>query len=245
MTSTRTRAATARRAALVSVLALGGTLMLGSTGAAAAGAVTIIPSCGYTITARGTYMLATDLTCQGETTAITIAANNVELLLGKHTLDGGDGDGVVANGVRGLRIVGGTISGFNGRAIDITNARGVLIAGVTEAANTGGIVLESCVGCLVVGCRTSDSDVGISLSGSSPNTQIAGNTATRNNVIGIQVLAGTQGVRLTGNVATDNQGVDLLDANLPGSCVNIWRGNSFETDNETGAAFGPGAGCIR
>ena len=47
------------------------------------------------------------------------------------------------------------------------------------------------------------------------------------------------------NLARAN-GVDLVDFNnLPGACVNLWRGNSFETDNEDGAAAGPGAGCIR
>jgi hypothetical protein len=48
----------------------------------------------------------------------------------------------------------------------------------------------------------------------------------------------------TGNQATGNGEADLVDQRFP-ACVSTWRGNRFATDNETGAAAGPGAGCIR
>ena len=34
----------------------------------------------------------------------------------------------------------------------------------------------------------------------------------------------------------------MEDQNLPDACVNTWRANSFDTDNE---GDGPGTGCIR
>jgi hypothetical protein len=57
--------------------------------------------------------------------------------------------------------------------------------------------------------------------------------------------------RLEGNQATGNDADgggfdhDLFDANVGRGCFNTWRANSFVTDNEEGAAAGPGAGCIQ
>ena len=61
------------------------------------------------------------------------------------------------------------------------------------------------------------------------------------------MTGGSTGNQLEGNTApgndTDGNGDrDLFDANIGSGCVNIWRGNSFVTDNE---GDGPGAGCIR
>ena len=73
---------------------------------------------------------------------------------------------------------------------------------------------------------------------------VQGNTTTGNGAGGIEVVAGAIGNRLEGNQATGNTPFDLIDENIP-ACVNTWLSNSFVTDNESGAAFGPGAGCIR
>src|SRR3954447_4228798 len=112
--NTRTRDTTARRMAL----ALGGALTLASAGPAAAGTVQFT-ACPYTIPAPGTYVLAADFACGG---GITVQADDVQLVLGKHTITGLGislgGDGVVATSHKGLRVVGGTITGF-GRGIDI------------------------------------------------------------------------------------------------------------------------------
>jgi parallel beta-helix repeat protein len=77
---------------------------------------------------------------------------------------------------------------------------------------------------------------------SSGNT-LRGNEVNRNRV-GISVSNRAVSNLIQSNTALDNRIRDLQDFNLPG-CVNTWRSNSFVIDNESGAAFGPGAGCIR
>jgi parallel beta-helix repeat protein len=72
------------------------------------------------------------------------------------------------------------------------------------------------------------------------------NTASGNGVgisLGTTLGAGSSGNTFQLNQALGN-GLDLQDFNLPTS-ANIWRNNEFVSDNETGAAFGPGAGIIR
>jgi parallel beta-helix repeat protein len=236
-----TRDTTARRAALAGTLALGGALLLASAGPAAAATVQFA-ACPYTIPAPGTYVLAADLPCPAGFAAITVKANNVQLVLGKHTLaspQGGSFVGVFADGVTGLRVVGGTVTGFE-RGILIAAASGAGISGTTVSGNGGlGILLDSCASCQVTDSRASDDGgYGIVVHGDSPNTRVAGNTATGNG-IGIRMDEETTGVRLTDNVATGNGVYDLEDDTPAPPCANTWRDNRFAT---TG---GLGAGCIR
>lgn len=238
--------------ALAGTLGLGGVLVLGSARPAAADTVQFA-ACNYTISAPGTYVLATDLTCSsapgplGFPLGIWVIANNVRLVLGNRTLAGGGADfGILAQNVTGLRIEGGTVTGFSEEGLHIEAAPGARIAGVTASGNGGdGIDLQDCAGCLVAGNRASgNGNIGIHFVGSGPNTRVTGSTATDNQAAGIGLFAGSTGDRLTGNLATGNGEFDLIDNNLP-ACVNTWRGNRFATDNETGAAAGPGAGCIQ
>src|ERR671938_549344 len=92
-------------AAGLAAVTLGGALVLGDAGPAAA-ATFQIRSCPYTIKTPGTYVLAKDLTCPGLGRAVMVAANGVRLILGRHTLDGQNlGDaGVFAEGVTGLSV---------------------------------------------------------------------------------------------------------------------------------------------
>jgi hypothetical protein len=84
-----------------------------------------------------------------------------------------------------------------------------------------------------------------SLFGVEQSCHVNGMTVTGNESLGIVLSFNTFGNIINGNTVLDN-GVDLYDVNLGASgCVNRWIGNTFETDNETGADFGPGAGCIR
>src|SRR4051812_2522389 len=100
----RTRDTTARRMALAGILGLGGALALASAGPAAA-AVPIM-QCGTTIGTPGTYVLAADLTCPFGVIGIVVQADNVHLVLGKHsiTLINRTGNGIYASNVTGLRI---------------------------------------------------------------------------------------------------------------------------------------------
>jgi parallel beta-helix repeat protein len=205
-------------------------------------------------------VLTTDLACSGPGGApvgIIVAASNVRLVLGKHTLTSASTStseavvGILAGAgagptITGLRIVGGTITGFSGFGIFIENASGTRIVGVTASGNdAGGILLQDCAGCQVVNSRANDTgNIGIHLTDST-NTWVFGNTTAGNQFAGIRLIGGgSAGVRVANNVATGNGEFDLLDQNVP-TCVNTWRRNRFVTDNESGAAFGPRAGCIR
>jgi parallel beta-helix repeat protein len=239
-----TRDTIARRMALVGVLALGGALLLESAGPAAA-ATHLITRCPYRIAAPGTYVLTRNLICP-PFTAIEVAANDVTLVLGRHTIDGqGQGTlGVFTSGkksVTGLRVLGGTLVRY-GTGIWLEKSPGARVVGVGASGNLVGIFLLDCSGCVVIGNRTDGNAYGIDINRS--NARIIGNTARGNEEVGIDVEPGSAGDRLIGNTARGN-GTDLFDHNLPGACANVWRRNRFATDNETGAAAGPGKGCIR
>jgi len=213
----RTRGTAAHKAALV----LGGALLLGSAGPASATA--FITSCGYQITAPGTYLLTQNLTCSGD--GIDVRASNVHLVLAKHTLTGvGVGVGVLVEGssapLTGITVVGGTITGFD-TGVTLSRVSGAPIASVVTGVNASG------------------NRLGITLIIGSTNVRVVGNTAN-NNAFGIIVQRDSTGNILAGNKATGSGGADLSDGNS--SCANTWRGNRFATDFE---GDGPGKGCIR
>src|SRR3954447_18043687 len=112
---------------------LGGALATLAGGGRPAAAATLIQNCPYTISLSGTYILARDLTCSGP--AITVTANNVNLVLAGHTLTGpAGGSGVFARNATSLTITGGTIVGF-GTDIQLTTTANARVTGVTA---TGG-----------------------------------------------------------------------------------------------------------
>jgi parallel beta-helix repeat protein len=284
----RTERSSPRWAALGLLLGVG-------LGTGSAEAQTLIDECPFTITEPGIYQLAGDLDC-GEGESIIILADNVRLDLGSGTLTGPDDgvtDGVIAPGteddpITGLRINGGTITGFEA-AILLDFAPGARIAGVTGAAinledspralivgntaangNNDGILVFRCdrctltlnrvldngdegmvvtetTGARVVGnTATGNGEDGIDLDVGTHDNLVVGNRTTGNGQSGIEVSDGATGNRFTLNKSVDNglsgSGFDMEDQNLPDSCVNTWRANLFETDNE---GDGPGTGCIR
>jgi parallel beta-helix repeat protein len=293
--TTRTERSSPRWAALGLLLGLG-------IGTGSAEAQNLIDECPFTITEPGSYQLAGDLECEGE--GIIILADNVRLNLGGGTLTGpddGDSDGVIAPGseddpITGLRINGGTITGFNA-AIVLDFAPGARIAGVTASANDGGINVEDSPRTLIVGNTAANNDQdgiivlrcdrstftlnrvldngdegivltettgarvagnatsgngedGIDLDVETHDNLVVANRTTGNGQSGIEVgitevIDASTGNRLTLNRSVDNgleSGFDMEDLSLPDACVNTWRANSFETDNE---GDGPGSGCIR
>jgi len=221
---------------------LGGVLVMGGAGTAEA-ATFRIRSCPYTINTPGTYVLATDLICPGLGRAVTVAANNVRLLLGSHTLDGQNlGDaGIFAEGVTGLSVEGGTLTRFD-YGVSLGDTPGARVLGVNASGgNEFGISVGGCAGCRIVGNRTNGNEEdGIDVL-SSPDARIIRNTATDNGFDGIAIVEGSTGDRLKRNRAAGSGHFDLYDGNLP-TCVNTWRRNRFTTDNE---GDGPGRGCIR
>src|SRR3954451_458378 len=144
MTRKLTRGATALALGL-----LGGALAGGGRPAEAA---TLIQSCGFTAMLPGTYVLARDLTCPG--TAITVAANNVNLVLAGHTLTAiatFGRDGLFAQSVTGLTITGGTIVGFNNFGLDLSNTPDARVTGVTVTGSLAGILVVDTTGARLTG----------------------------------------------------------------------------------------------
>ena len=176
--------------------------------------------CPYTITVPDLYVLARDLDCPGD--GITIAADNVHLVLAGHTLTGsGGGAGVRAEGtpanptLEGLRIETGTVTGFED-GINVRNAPGARVTAVTATGNERrGIYVAQSPNARIEGNTATDNSVG-HLRGGLRRLPIAGNRATGNargfSPDGIQ-LDSTTGARVEGNTATGN-GDDGLDLRL-------------------------------
>jgi parallel beta-helix repeat protein len=252
------RRTSTRGAAALALGLLGGALATLAGGGRPAAAVTLIQTCGFTATLPGTYVLARDLlTCSGR--VITVAANNVNLVLAGHTLTAApDGaGGVIAENVTGLKITGGAIVGFS-IGIELDNTPDARVTGVTATGNhsvgifvsrttgarlsgntvtnngTAGIRLSSTTGAQLAGNTATNNRVGITLVFDSDGNRVVGNTVTGNGSFGIQVQPSSTGNQFRGNTATGNS-PDLGDDNPP-PCANNWHGNTFATKGGAGAA---------
>lgn len=102
------------------VLALASTAVLSAGRAEALTLVNPAGGCGQTLSAPGEYLLTGDLACSGPVSGILITASNVTFYLGGHTISNTTCDpsasfgGVFVMGpVSGVRVEGGTVSGFN------------------------------------------------------------------------------------------------------------------------------------
>lgn len=255
-----------RGATLASALALAG--MATGQKTVAAQAPRLISSCPYTIMAPDTHVLTRDLICPAP--AITVAPNvdDVRLVLGVHTLtflgpndpDVFDENGIVAVGtsedpIAGLRVVGGTVAGFD-NGVFVRGAPSARVTGVTAAGNQRrgiyvdqspgawlvgntargnnreGIYAEDCDGCQIVGNRAIGngregfSDDGIQLD-STAGARVAGNTATGNGDDGLDVSFSSADNVVQGNAFTGNlgSGIDVVDGS---------RGNQFVGNLATG-----------
>lgn len=219
----------ARRVALASTVALAGVAAGQETIAAQAPRPIPISSCPYTIIAPGTYVLTRDLICPAP--AITVAADNVRLVLGGRTLtflgpsdpeeSGIDARGVPsdpdagtpADPLTGLWIGTGTVTGFDD-GVFIRNAPGARVTGVTATGNQRrGIYVDQSSSTWLVGNTARDNEEGI-YAEDCDGCQIVGNRAIGNareiSSDGIQ-LDSTAGARVVGNTATGNgdDGIDL------------------------------------
>ena len=169
-----------RRAAALALGLLGGALAALAGGGRPAAAATLIQSCPFTAMTPGPYVLVGDLTCPSP--AITVTANDVNLVLGGRTLTALNpaSFGVRAQNVTALRISSGTITGF-GNGISLLNTPGASIAAVTVTGTSprNGIDAQFCNVCQFAGSRTTNGfGSGISVSGT--GAKLLGNTATGN-----------------------------------------------------------------
>jgi len=94
-----------------------------------------INSLPYFITNSGSYYLAASLTV-GDDHGVVIQADNVTLDLMGFTLQGGTGYGIYApNAQRNAIIRNGIVSGWGGSGVDLANASGCLVEGITSVSN--------------------------------------------------------------------------------------------------------------
>jgi parallel beta-helix repeat protein len=251
---------TNRGAALAGLLALAGAA---AAYPAAAGPFVAIPisSCPYTILAAGNYALTQDLTCPGTEPAITVApgVDNVRLFLKGRTLTGdGQVGGIVAEGtpedpIEGLRIVGGTVTGFSDGVL-IRNAPGARVArltadgnlengiyvdqspnarivGNTASGSVKGIYVRDCEGCWIVDNRATGNARSVTSDGiwllGSTSAWVKRNTATGNGDDGIELVSNSTNNLIRANVTTGNNGsgIDVADGS---------RGNRLVRNRATG-----------
>ena len=109
-----------------------------------------------------------------------------------------------------------------------------------DSGISGGCGDGAVSGNLFDGNLSSDNRYGIVLGTGSTHNTIVNNIAQRNALFGIMLYDNSLNI-VKNNTALDNQVFDAYDVNLP-SCGNIWRKNTFNTDNE---GDGPATGCIR
>jgi parallel beta-helix repeat protein len=136
-----------------------------------------------------------------------------------------------ANNIDGIRFVGSQ------------NKRNHIVGNIVAGNSDDGIDLGG-TNQVVQGNTITGNQIGI-FAPQAANVTIKGNTVTQNSNRGI-LLGGSStipaiGGLIQGNLSVANGTLDVVDGNLP-ACLNRWRGNTFETDNE---GDGPGAGCIR
>jgi parallel beta-helix repeat protein len=168
-----------------------------------------VTTCGQELGTAGEYVLDNDLDCtgtSGDYNGVTISASNVVFHLAGHTISSSDCDttrnisGIfVAGGLSGVKIDGGTLSGFNdGVLLSASNSRvdgmtvrnacvfGIVVGGannrvetsIVTASGSDGIILSPSTGS-VISSNYSSGNVraGVALS------DFADNNTIRNNIL--------------------------------------------------------------
>jgi parallel beta-helix repeat protein len=229
-------------------------------GARSAQALTLVTTCGQTLSASGEYALAGDLDCSSTTNnGATITASNVIFHLAGHTLVGactsGDGGIVVNPGISGVQIDGGTVSGFNDgivlhssasrvRGMTVTGACafGIAVSGqnnrietnVVTASGIDGIGLGAASGTIVAANHIHGNvRVGVDISNFSNDNVVENNIIDNNGII-----AGEQGgvaiFNGTNNVIRNNVVNHNFDGILIESPGNLAQGNTVSGNVDAG-----------
>ncbi len=144
-----------------------------------------------TILAPGRYVLEEDIFTAGG--GITVEANNVTIDLRGHSLHDGTGDGIVAAaGTTNVAVQNGTVSGWGGDGVDLSQSLNAQVVGVRSEGN-GADGIRIGPGGLVTDCnvRGNTSD-GIDVVGTA--TVIARCVSTSNGLAGITLAAGPSSI---------------------------------------------------
>jgi len=207
-----------------------------------------INSC-TTISERGIYVLAADLTSTG--TCIKIRASDVYLALMGHIISGTSGSAAGTSAIEVVAVTNVTIVGPGGvrnfgSGVNFEGVHASRVSNVTSAGNFMGFNVNAdfvtpnpanlsqhnnFVGNVSVG----NNQHGFSLNGASNNTFVE-NNASGNGSIGIYVYAGT-GNLIEYNTAISNDSLSNgsfdLDDNNPNCDSDTWANNTFLTANQT------------
>jgi nitrous oxidase accessory protein NosD len=196
-------------------------------------AATPIASCGYQITAAGTYALATDLgPCSSD--GVDVRAGNVTLMLNGHTITGTLGAstmaGVAVTAVANAIIQGpGVVEQFGGSGVAFTNTSNSKLLGITTEYNVVGVAASNNTGLHLAGnVIARNSFQGINAANDS-NDEIASNAVVVNNTNPGQLMPA---ILLAGNNNT------LHDNQVAGSYIGILlngTGNSVRFNSVFGA----------
>jgi parallel beta-helix repeat protein len=223
------------------VSALGLAFLSSLYAGASSAAIKSVTTCGAVLSTAGKYQLKADLS-NCPSTALTISANNVRLNLNGHTISGSNlGSGISVQSVTGVRIIGGSVSGFmNG--VELNSAMNTQISGVTISNNAGyGIYLNASSKNFISGNTVSmNTSKGIYLFGGSNTNQIIGNTIS-NNAKGTVLDDGLQlntsnTNKITGNMIVGN-GQDGLE--LKDTSGNVLYGNIVNNNGRNGIFLRP------
>ncbi len=230
-------------------------------------AQTLIPvnpanGCGQTLSAPGEYVLTGDLACSGAVSGVVITASNVVFHLAGHTISNttcnlnvGFAGVFVSGGVSGVRIDGGTVSGFNdGIDLSASSSRitgmtlknacfvGIAVTGrdnrleknVVTASGGDGVGLGSASGTIV---RSNDISgnvrVGVDISNFSDNNVVEDNIINNNGIVagqqgGVAIFNGKD------NVIRNNALSNNFDGILIESPRNLVEGNVVSGSSQTG-----------
>ena len=119
---------------------------------------------GFTISSPGKYCLVENVTHTSANTAITIAADNVTLDLGGHTIDGENTatNGILINNTReNITIQNGTVTSCTSTGIFIENTTRLCIANITSVDSLLGIFIDICTNVFIKNCIIKNNSSGV------------------------------------------------------------------------------------
>jgi parallel beta-helix repeat protein len=144
-----------------------------------------------TILAPGLYILEEDIVTAGG--GITVEAHNVTIDLRGHSLRDGTGNGIsAAAGILNVSVQNGTVSGWSGHGVDLSQSANSQVVGLRSEGNTGdGIRLG--VGSLLTDCNVrNNTGDGIDVVGT--GTVIARCVSTANGNSGMNLSVGPSSI---------------------------------------------------
>jgi parallel beta-helix repeat protein len=187
---------------------------------------TAITTCPYTITKSGTYHVTQDLSCPAG--GIVISANNVDLFLNGHVIDGTG----LALGEIGIDNESGANNHIYGSAMhgpcDGDDDKGKTSATQGTIQNFGLGIRNDFNSAIITGILFTNNGLGIRIGGF--NNSVLGNKVLGNQGNGIQLRLADNAV-IKDNVIDNNEGVGII---AESSNVNVIQSNQVDHNGSSG-----------